>query len=142
MADTFTVRVRGLEQLQNKIAKLQALEKVVIEPTLDKWRKETRGKLKAEKYPKKLPNQVYVRTGILASSWSSKRLGRATVGLFNRAKQKGRYYPQYVIGLLQAKIHQGRWWLALDVVKEKHIPPLLKELKRKIDNIIHGQRYF
>ena len=141
MAD-FTIKIEGFEQLQAKLAQMRALERVVINPTLKKWGQATRAKLKSTKYPPKLPAQKYVRTGQLANRWASKPLGNSAVMISNAARQKGRYYAEYVVGQDQAGVHRGRWWIAYKEIKEKHIPGLLKEIKQKIDTVLKGQRYF
>lgn len=77
----------------------------------------------ADAYPPELPNSDYERTGELGRSWDvaleNVRGFNAELIISNDATDpRGKQYAAYVIGDLQAPIHQGRWFEADDEVQE------------------------
>ena len=99
-----------------------------------RWTRGVVRKLQATPYPPTLPNQKYIRTGTLKRSFGYKKISRARYNITNTAQQRGRFYPQYVIGTKQAKIHQGRWWLMRDVANQE-LPKLVRRMGAQVKDI-------
>ena len=78
--------------------------------------KAIRTQFSSKQYPPERPNQVYVRTGRFGRSWKYLALGNSAHMIRNNATFEGITYASFVVGNGngggQAKIHEGRWWLA------------------------------
>lgn len=99
-----------------------------------------------QKYPKKLPNQKYVRTFTLKNAWKKTKSGTTRKGfvISNNATLKGRKYARYVVGDAKGnwqnqKVHAGRWKLFKDVL-EKAVLKLKKRIQEKIKVYIDRTR--
>ena len=100
-----------------------ALEGPGLTNTMKKWAKRTAAVLKSTPYPPQEPHMTYVRTGRLASSWSSRSAGFHKVEIHNSAE-----YASLVVGEdTQIPIHESRWWVATDIIE--------KELDKLVDDI-------
>ena len=81
----------------------------------DRYRKAFRKHLKNKPYPPELPNQRYVRTGLLGSSYRTRKLSESSFRVWNSTP-----YAVWVIGKRifeapsQAAIHRGRWFTIQD----------------------------
>jgi len=116
---------KGYNRVRNALRGLASKRKDVSSPIIAEWLKKLRATLKSEKYPPKLPNQKYIRTGNLANRWAVQ-----DNAIINRAK-----YAGYVVGKgTQAEIHQGRWWTMQDVVNRES-PKLVKSLSERYEEI-------
>jgi len=93
-----------------------------------------RGRLKAEPYPPKRPNQTYVRTGNLATRWAVEKQAATRFTLVNRANYSG-----YVVGLPdeQAWMHQGRWWSAAKILV-RDTPLLVDMISKRYAEVFSG----
>ena len=99
------------------------------------------------KYPKKLPNQKYVRTFVLKNSWKKTKSSAVTRKGFvitNDAARKGRKYARYVVGDAKGNwqnqtYHKGRGKLFKDVL-EKAVLKLKKSINEKIKVFIDRTR--
>ena len=97
-----------------------------------------------KKYPRKLPNQKYVRTYKLQNSWKKKKLTGFGFAIEADPVQKGRHYGKYVVGNSygeeQAGIHAGRWKLFYEVVM-KEGDKLVKNIDRAIKGAIKARGF-
>lgn len=120
-----------------------AIEKLMLE-SLDEA---SDGVIKTmQRYPKKLPNQKYVRTFVLKNSWKKTKSGTTRKGfvITNNAARKGKKYARYVVGDAKGnwqnqKYHKGRWKLFKDVL-EKAVLKLKKTINEKIKVFIDRTR--
>ena len=120
----------GFNRLMNSLRSIAASNPEIGDEPVRQFSQEMRLTLKKTKYPAKLPDQKYVRTGRLANSWKVQGQGPpARYEVINTARnpKSGRLYAGWVVGVNQAPIHKGRWWIAVEVVKE-HSPKLVKML--------------
>ena len=74
-----------------------------------------------QRYPTKLPKQVYKRTMNLKNSWVKKKTPKG-FSITNTASFKGKKYAVYVVGDAQGNMqnqtyHKGRWALFSEVIK-------------------------
>lgn len=134
------------DAMRSKFRQLDQLQLLVFDPVMGAWANETDNYLKGKKYPPELPNQDYRRTGILKARWFVVKLSPGKYQFENRARQKGRFYPIYVLGNeygdrrnavknnRQALIHKGRWWVAFDEI-EKRMNELNLKLEAGIQDI-------
>jgi len=139
------VRTKVTARTRNKLGKLikgisLATEKIAREELNDDSDAIIRV---MQRYPAKLPNQVYIRTGLLGRSWKKKKV-KAGFEISNNAARKGRPYAKYVVGdkmgNQQASIHQGRWKLLRDVV-ERYMSKIGKRLLKKVKFYINSARF-
>lgn len=97
-----------------------------------------RKKTSQRPYAAKLPSQTYIRTFRFARSWRHVPLGRGIRMLQNNASFRGTFYGSYVVakgdGTGQARIHQGRWWIARDKFA-KELELLAPRIERKFKRI-------
>lgn len=93
------------------------------------WLKKERLKLARTPYPPELPGQRYRRTGVFGASWRA-RVFRDGGQLINIARYASDVTgsPDAPSGERQAKIHQGRWWIAKEEV-EADLPKLVASLE-------------
>jgi hypothetical protein len=107
------VQIEGLAPI---IANLTRLEgRGGLAPADKPLQSFTRRMVKAmgkEPYPPELPNQKYVRTGLLAASFKEQRVQLAKYMLENTAPGRG-----WAIAKPQAQIHKGRWWTMMELVE-------------------------
>lgn len=131
----FSIRVIGAHRVANRLRGQAARFPRVTDRITGKWAKATRAKLKAKKYPPKIPGQKYVRTGILGSSWKATRQKAGSWAIENWASQRGKIYSHWVINRgTQAGVHEGRWWTGQDVIDEE-VPALTKELADELSSL-------
>ena len=98
---------------------------------LGSWAKDERDMLEYLPYPPTLPNQQYRRTGRLALGYRVQRPRTMVRVISNRASTaKTGFYGGYVIGQRQAPVHQGRWYIATELV-EADLPKLIKRVGKK-----------
>jgi len=115
-------KIIGYQRVGNALRMLASTHPEVIEDTLGEWAQDIRHELKSMPYPPKRPNQKYIRTGRLANSWNVKKDKPGQVSIQNSARgDRGQFYGPYVVGDAdgadsQAWMHEGRWWLAADVI--------------------------
>lgn len=118
----FSLEIRGYNRVANNLRRLASdLESELDEP-MYRWAQDTRAALKSTPYPPKRPNQRYIRTGRFASSWRVDKTGDSRYQINNYAAAPGGgRYAGYVagdgLGQNQAWMHQGRWWIARDVIE-------------------------
>jgi len=135
----YSVRIFGYNRVRNSLRALVSAHAQILDPVVREWAQSTRRTLKATKYPPKLANQKYVRTGMLANSFAVERVGVARYRIDNRAQRRGVSYASWVIGdqtgdLRQAQIHQGRWWRMADVIRDE-LPELRAAIEKGLQNI-------
>lgn len=116
------IEFRNYDRVRNALRYLAAHIPELTDPIMRQWSQEQANALQARAYPPKLPNQKYKRTGLLGRRWEAKRQKPGIWSVINRAKQpKGKPYARYVVGdergQHQAHIHQGRWWIAREVLE-------------------------
>jgi len=117
-------KVVGYNRVKNKLRGLVASNPPPANKIIRRWLKKLRARLKKEKYPPKLPNQKYVRTGNLANRWAATA---NTIG--NTAP-----YARWVVNEgTQAAIHAGRWWTMQEIF-ERYRPELVAEITRAYVN--------
>ena len=111
MADGVRIDDRQLRVLSRRLQKMADKFPGIVEKETHEWLKEQRGVLKSTPYPPKRAGQKYVRTGRLPSSYAVRRIG-SRWGIENR-----RPGSKWVVGRTQARIHQNRWYKAINVIK-------------------------
>lgn len=116
---SISMEFKGYNRVSNGLRLLASeMAGEVVDPVLGEWTKDMRYALKAEPYPPKRPGQTYVRTGQLANRWRAEQVKPGVWRINNAAVGKnGREYAQFVVGEQQAWMHQGRWWLAREIVE-------------------------
>lgn len=123
MAPMIEFKLVGYQRVENKLRLLASQHPEVYENTMGQWANTTRGKLKSTPYPAPRPGQRYRRTGRLANSWRVEKGGPGQVSISNSAQGRSGYYGPYVVGdgkgNLQAWMHEGRWWLAADIIQQE-----------------------
>ena len=124
------IKVRGTQRVGNKLRKLAAMNKTVIQPTGDRWAKRKARSLSQKKYPPKRPGQRYKRTGRLRASWVADRLKDGVWAIRNKMK-----YAGFVVGQKQAWMHLGRWWIAKEEI-EKTAPTLVAALTKQLRKLL------
>jgi hypothetical protein len=97
-----------------------------------------------QKYPRKLPNQRYVRTGELGRKTTKKKVTNMGYAVQVDPVYKGKHYGKYVVGNAygeeQAGIHAGRWKLFYEVVM-KEGDKLVKNIDRAIKGAIKARGF-
>lgn len=128
--------IRGIAEVTGALAKIAEDFPDKIDYAISRATGNIRDALKREPYPEELPNQVYVRTGNLASSWRALRKGKMKYGIGNRM-----HYAAQVVGneygKAQMKIHRGRWWKVIDVV-ERELDTEMDEIAQILYDSIDG----
>lgn len=111
----FEVSIRGAEAAGRAIPGTTEMERL-IDDALTEWGKETLdGHLYGmANYAPPPPNSTYVRTGALGADWGLRRAGKMAIAFTNNM-----HYAGYVVGQQQAAIHAGRWWIALERIRER-----------------------
>lgn len=109
-----TLKVKGLTQVQRSLKRLSTERKVrgLINPAMVWCASEMVRHLANKPYPAKLPNQKYIRTGLLSRSFVTSQEGLARHLINNTAPGR-----TWAIGQPQAQIHKGRWWTLLGELK-------------------------
>lgn len=130
----FQLTIRGNDEIVAQLRAAASKSPRQMDDALYRWAQGVRGKLKSTPYPPKRPNQRYVRTGRLASSWRAERLGNGRVLIANSAPYSG-----YVVGggarNRQAWMHSGRWWRGQDVIIE-NLPELGHNIVKELDKLL------
>lgn len=106
------VQIVNYNRLQNAFRRLAADMPEVSDEAVGQFAQAQRLALKAEPYPAKRPGQTYVRTGRLANSWGAVKEGEGRWTVINSQR-----YASYVVGVRQAWMHKGRWWIAREVIR-------------------------
>jgi len=116
---TFHIKL-DVSALQKHIANYKARALDAVDDAMREDHIQVAKEFRATPYPPERPGQQYVRTGRLGRSWKHKRYrktkSRVEWGVENKAAQRGRVYPSYVVGDEQGRqawMHKGRWWVAL-----------------------------
>lgn len=109
--------IKGTNRVRNQLRRAASDFKTVTDRVIGEWARGLRRLLKSYPYPPMRPGQKYVRTGLLANSWSAQRI---KVGSWTVANSAG--YATWVVGnakgVGQAWMHKGRWWTAAAVFEE------------------------
>lgn len=136
---SIAMEFKGYNRVDNMLRLLASeMASEIVDPVLGDWTKDVRYNLKAEPYPPKRPKQTYVRTGLLANSWSAEQVAPGKWRINNSAN-----YSQFVVGDAQghgqAWMHQGRWWLAREVV-DGYTDDLTQRLSKDLEDYwrLHG----
>lgn len=126
-----TLTLYNHDILRYKFRQMSQLQTLVFDPVMQTWANETGNFLKSKRYAPKIANQKYQRTGILKAKWFVVKISPGKYQFENRARQKGRFYPIYVLGNSygdrrnaykdnrQAFIHKGRWWIAYNEIENQ-----------------------
>ena len=128
---TVDLDIKAYNRVRNDLRRKVIESPQVADRVTRQWALNTRQVLKQTPYPPKRPNQRYVRTGRLANSWKVVKQGTAQYQITNSAANRGRLYAGYVVGLNQAWMHKGRWWIARDIVAQE-IPNLTRALTEEL----------
>lgn len=127
---SFNLKITGATRVANRLRTAAAKMPRTVDAVVKPWGQQMRATLKATKYPRKRPNQKYIRTGKLGNSWSSRSTRPGQIAIRNSAP-----YAIYVIGdqygKRQAWMHAGRWWIARSIIDE-HAPELVTKLTAAI----------
>lgn len=145
--------LKGYQRVQNSLRKLASDYRVETDETIGQFAKDQRAKLKGRGYPpqsnKPQPFKTakqrkyffwaldqgiiivpYPRTGTLANSWRSRKLGWSDWVIENSTA-----YGALVVGRgKQAKYHSGNWWIAEDEIEEQ-TPELTRKLSEEITRL-------
>ena len=118
----FSMEIRGYNRVENHLRRLASDMEKELDPAMYAWAQDTRARLKSTPYPPKRQNQRYIRTGRFASSWRVDKTQDSRYQINNFARgPRGGFYAGYVAGdgqgQNQAWMHQGRWWIARDVIE-------------------------
>ena len=118
--------VRGLDDIMKRVNALDGVRKKGADKIIGAHARREAARLRRKRYPPKLPNQQYIRTGRLGRSFFSFRRGGA-YGVRNDTP-----YGIWVIWRgSQAPIHAGRWWTF-----QREIESKVKDLKRKLSTLL------
>lgn len=124
---------KGIEELKIKLGKL---EKVldITDPVIRNHATIFAHYMRNKQYPSELPNQKYVRTGLLGKRFRAKHAGlpRGSHGVENRVN-----YAAFVVkrGMQNKQYHAWRWW-TLEGQAEKSVPQLEKNIAIAIDEAL------
>jgi hypothetical protein len=105
----------------------------VLEPVMRAWSEEVvRRRLAGMgNYAPKRAGQRYIRTGTLGAGWGTRKRESSrrsvTYSIYNTVS-----YSKWVVGRdTQARVHRGRWWIAVHRVASE-APKLAREIKRAV----------
>lgn len=137
-----TVEARGLTELRRKMRTLfEGDSRHIITYLNQRLGRYLVGALQGKPYPPERSGQKYRRTGRLNRAWQAVTTGAwNTIHIQNKASDKGRAYAAWVVGNpiatgpAQSWIHQGRWWIATDVISDT-IPQALEETGQYINSV-------
>lgn len=118
----------GVDDLRRKLDVVDDLPGNIIDPVLADFVPEERDRLENTPYPPMLPNQRYIRTFRLKFSFRANRRAEAEYTLRNEAPYSG-----FVVGIQQAEIHQGRWWIAYHMLLDR-VPDLTRALVDELES--------
>lgn len=125
----FGLKISGGERIGRA---LRTIGNALLYPEISKWVVATTDWLGKKAYPPELPNQRYRRTGTLKGDWHWGQRGTGAWAITNAANQGKGIYSRLVVGDAseQAKVHAGRWWIAVDEVErqKKNLPDDLAKL--------------
>ncbi len=125
-----TYEVRGTKKLVRKLDKIAGVLRKDVTKTIQKFTIEEAADLRQKKYPPRLPDQKYIRTGLLGRSFHDFRRGKTIFGVYNDTP-----YGKWVIWKgMQAPIHAGRWWTFQQTVQTD-----AKRLMRQLNKLIGKQ---
>lgn len=135
-----TIEIRGSNRVRNQLRYLVKEYPDDVDDEIASFVRMAENQLYRKAYPPPPPmtdrqargeGKQYERTGRLREGWYSDRLGPSLYILGNVEDYSG-----WVIGTVQAKIHQGRWWIAReevqDMVESDLTPALTELLERKL----------
>lgn len=109
-----SVEIRGLAELNRKLAELDKVIEQLADPTSDALELLSK---RLQFYPAPPPNSTYDRTGALRNSWQETVVMSSTVlGIVYNNIDYGPYVQD---AEQQAGIHQGRWDTAQSVLEEE-----------------------
>jgi len=135
MAETVSIIIRD-EDLQRALRRMGSAHPRETDNVMRKWAGNTTGYMKRKPYPARVSN--YKRTGTLRRSWYDRRIRPGTWVIGNNARQKGRFYPVYVVGPKvgakhnrQAWMHIPFWWRADEVIEQERIPVLTEAISER-----------
>lgn len=128
MTGKVDIKVFGLDRLRAAFKRLGSSE--ITDEQLGEFAGEMPEVLRGTPYPPELPNQGYIRTFELKNSWDSEPIGPGRYDIINTARnpKTGFLYTSRVVGVRQATIHRGRWWKAVDIVRQKAIETFGKKV--------------
>lgn len=125
---TVSVRIVGVNRVRNNLRSMIANHKQIFDPVIAEYSKDLQRALSRKRYPPKLANQKYVRTGRLGVSYSAKKVSPAVWSIRNSAP-----YAAWVVDeKRQAGIHQGRWF-TIQSEERKLRPELTRALTRRAE---------
>jgi len=124
-----SVEMKGINRVKNQLRTLAALHPEITDPIIAAHAKKERARLKSKPYPPRLPNQKYVRTGLLANKFAHRKLGPGKHSVAN-TRPNGIYVIKK--GWQNRQYHLGRWWTIEDALDE-NMPELTKNLTKALD---------
>ena len=119
------VVVRGVDEAVAAVGALS--KKSWKDKELGRWADDERKILAKMPYPPTRPNQRYVRTYKLKHGYRVQKPRKMVRVITNVASSSRGEYGGYVVGQQQAYMHQGRWYIAFDIV-EADLPALADKL--------------
>lgn len=126
-----TLKVQGINRVANKFRRLASQNKEILDPTVKGYVVSVRKHLDRKKYPPKLLNQKYVRSGLLGSSYSTRKI-RASFHVIRNSRKGAKYV---IDESNQAEIHQGRWY-TIQGEERKLRPQLTEALTEDIQDYV------
>ena len=125
-----SVEIKGLDKLLKKIGKLDRVGQHGANDIIKKHTRSEAERLRKRKYPPKLPNQKYVRTGRLGRSFTPFQRGASVFGVRNDTP-----YGVWVIWRgAQVSIHAGRWWTF-----QREVENNVRKLRAALDKCLKKQ---
>jgi len=133
----FELTVIGQNAVQNALRRTAAQAPRRMQNVTYDWaQRHVVRHLVVKPYPPKRPGQKYKRTYRLQARWHAEPQGNSVL-IANRQP-----YAGYVVGdgkgKRQARVHQGRWWLAADVIKAAR-PELKKAVNRELSQLLRAR---
>ena len=136
---SLAIEFRNFDRVKNALRYLAARQPELTDKIMGDWAKDMRTMLKSHPYPAKRPTQTYVRTGRLANSWAAIQVRTGVWSLTNTAtnQKTGAPYAFRVVGDAdgenQAWMHEGRWWIARDLL-DGYTDDLTQRLTRQLED--------
>ena len=129
------ISILGINRVRNGLRVLGAFFPQQVDDEAYAWGEETVTHLRGRRYPAKPAGSRYVRTYKLKRGWRIKRSAKRGFRIINNAgSRSGGAYAGWVVGARQARVHQGRWWTIMEVMKER-LPDLRKRLGKRITTL-------
>ena len=120
--------VKGLDTVMARVSRVDKAMVSGVRGIISEHTVIEAARFRKMKYPPRLPNQRYIRTGRLGRSFGSRQSGRSVFEVYNNTP-----YSRWVIWLgWQAPIHAGRWW-TFQKRAQSHVKRLVARLKKYID---------